>query len=64
MLCSMLMQPPILTLPPAFDPQFKLQDGKAVTQELYDTLTAMIRQMNEAIANLIPLTAAVTAAAA
>jgi len=58
-----LLQPPILTLPPPFD-QLKLQDGKAVTQELYDTLVAMIKQMNEAIAHLSPLTSAATATAA
>ncbi len=51
----LLLQPPTLALPPAFDTQFKLQDGKAVTRELYDTLTAMIKQINQAIANLSPL---------
>ena len=62
--CVLLLQPPTLALPPAFDTQFKLQDGKAVTQELYDTLTAMIEQMNQAIANLSPLKDTITATAA
>jgi len=60
----LLLQPPTLALPPAFDTQFKLQDGKAVTRELYDTLTAMIKQMNQAIANLSPLKDTITATAA
>ncbi len=60
----LLLQPPTLALPPAFDTQFKLQDGKAVTQELYDTLTAMIKQMHQAIANLSPLKDTITATAA
>jgi hypothetical protein len=60
----LLLQPPTLALPPTFDTQFKLQDGKAVTQELYDTLTAMIKQMNQAIANLSPLKDTITATAA
>ncbi|DBA81022.1 TPA: hypothetical protein ACH3X2_007228 [Trebouxia sp. C0005] len=61
---SIVTTPPALALPPAFDTQFKLQDGKAVTQELYDTLTAMIQQMNHAIANLSPLKDTITATAA
>ena len=60
----LLLQPPTLALPPAFDTQFKLQDGKAVTQELYDTLTAMIKQMNQAIANVSVLKDTITATAA
>ena len=60
----LLLQPPVLTLPPAYDPEFKLQDGKPVTRELYDTLVAMIKQINQAIADLSSLTSAVAAAAA
>lgn len=60
----LLLQPPTLALPLAFDTQFKLQDGKAVTRELYDNLTAMIKQMNRAIANLSPLKDTITATAA
>lgn len=61
---SLLLQPPAVPLPPPYDPQYKLQDGKPVTQELYDTLTAMFKQMNDAINSLSPLTPAKTAAAA
>ena len=58
----LLLQPPTLTLPPPYDPQYKLQDGKSVTQELRETLTAMIKQMNDAISSLLPLSAATAAA--
>ncbi|KAL3161193.1 hypothetical protein ABBQ38_009560 [Trebouxia sp. C0009 RCD-2024] len=61
---SMVITPPAVPLPPPYDPQYKLQDGKPVTQELYDTLTAMFKQMNDAINSLSPLTPAKTAAAA
>lgn len=60
----LLLQPPTLTLPPSYDAQYKLQDGKSVTPELHETLTAMITQMNDAIGSLMPLSSGITAAAA
>lgn len=60
---ALLLQPPTLTLPPPYDPQYKLQDGKLVTQELHGTLTAMIKQMNDAISSLSPLSSGIAAAA-
>ena len=60
----LLLQPPRLKPPPPYDPHLKLQDGKPVTEELHATLTAMIKQMNDGIDSLSPLSSADTASAA
>lgn len=48
----LVLQPPKPPMPPAFDPTMKLQDGKPVTKELYQTTVAMLTQINAAIDRL------------
>lgn len=49
------LNPPLMTLPPPFQEGLKLQDGKPITRDLYDTLYKMIELMNAGIATLKPL---------
>ena len=46
-------QVPKIPLPPPFTEGLQLQDGKAVSQKLYDSLVAEVEQMNRAI-ELLP----------
>lgn len=61
---SIVSMPPTLTPPPPYNAQYKLQDGKPVTEELHATLTAMIKQMNDGISSLSPLSSTSTVTAA
>ena len=42
-------QTPRVPLPPAWEEGWKLQDDRPATRELYDTLVAMIGQINRAV---------------
>lgn len=46
-------QVPRIPLPPPFAEGLQLQDGKAVSRKLYDSLVAEVEQMNRAI-ELLP----------
>ena len=43
------MQVPRIPLPPPFAEDLQLQDGKAVSRRLYDSLVAEVEQMNRAV---------------
>ncbi len=51
------LQTPHIPLPPAYTEGWKLQDDQTVTRELYDTMVAMLQQMNRAVDDLPELQA-------
>lgn len=51
------MQTPHVPLPPAYTEGWKLQDDQPVTRELYDTMVAMLQQMNRVVDDLPELQA-------
>ncbi|KAG2487203.1 hypothetical protein HYH03_014177 [Edaphochlamys debaryana] len=56
-----MLKLPAIPMPPEWKEGIMLQDGLSVTKVLHDTVSAMLRQMNEAIKVLPDLTAEVAA---